>query len=185
VAEDWEAEWMDEDVGWKRSTSEYRFHSTASRAKDPDPDPKDYAVDELYRRSIVSVIRERLSNPHENRLFHYEPFELFWSQPHCEDKRLYGELYTPSAFIDANREVQEMSGEPGCNLLRVVVALMFWSDVTHLTSFGNAKLWLAYLFFGNEYKHRRCKPTCHLCNHVAYFQMVNDLFLLPYFTLIP
>jgi hypothetical protein len=32
----------------------------------------------------------------------------------------------------------------------VIVALMFWSDVTHLTSFGDAKIWPFYMFFGNE-----------------------------------
>ena len=169
VAEDGKAEWMDEDARWKRSTIRISvpFHS---RAKNPGP--KDYVVGELYHRSIVSIIREKLSNPHEDQLFHYEPFELFWRQPHRDDIRLHGELYTSSAFLEAHREVQEMPGEPGCNLPRVVVALMFWSDATHLTSFGNAKLWPAYLFFGNESKYRRCKPTCHLCNHVAYFQTV-------------
>jgi hypothetical protein len=174
VAEDGEAEWMDDDVGWKQSTVRISvpFHS---RAKDPGP--KDYVVGELYHRSIISVIREKLSNPHEDRLFHYEPFELYWRRPHHDNQHIHGELYTSAAFIDAHREVQEMPGEPGCDLPRVVVALMFWSDATHLTSFGNAKLWPAYLFFGNESKYRRCKPTCHLCNHVAYFQTVNNLFL--------
>ena len=178
VAEDGKAEWMDDDAGWKRSTIRISvpFHR---RAKNPGP--KDFVVGELYHRSIVSVIREKLSNPHADRLFHYEPFELFWRQSHRDDVRLHGELYTSSAFLEAHREVQEMPGEPGCDLPRVVVALMFWSDATHLTSFGNAKLWPAYLFFGNESKYRRCKPTCHLCNHVAYFQTVIEL-LSPYFT---
>jgi hypothetical protein len=49
---------------------------------------------------------------------------------------------------------------------------MFWSDATHLTAFGNAKLWPCYMFFGNESKYRRCKPSCNLCSHVAYFQTV-------------
>src|ERR1700692_4795001 len=49
---------------------------------------------------------------------------------------------------------------------------MFWSDATQLTSFGNAKLWPTYMYFGNESKYRRCKPSCHLSNHVAYFETV-------------
>jgi hypothetical protein len=86
---------------------------------------------------------------------------------------VHGELYMSPAYLEAQREIQEYPGEPGCDLPRVVVALMFWSDATHLTSFGNAKLWPLYLFFGNESKYRRCKPSCHLCEHVAYFQTVS------------
>ncbi|KAG1832562.1 hypothetical protein F4604DRAFT_1945993 [Suillus subluteus] len=78
--------------------------------------------------------------------------------------------------MDAHRELQESPGEAGCDLPRVVVALMFWSDSTHLTTFGNAKLWPLYMYFGNESKYRRCKPTCNLSNHVAYFQKLLDSF---------
>lgn len=49
---------------------------------------------------------------------------------------------------------------------------MFWSDTTQLTSFGNAKLWPTYMYFGNESKYRHCKPSLNLSNHVAYFEMV-------------
>jgi hypothetical protein len=92
---------------------------------------------------------------------------------------VHGELYTSSAFFDAHRELQESPGEPGCNLPKVIIAMMFSSDATQLTSFGNAKLWPNYLYFGNESKYRRCKPTNHLCNHVAYFQAVSR-FILPH-----
>jgi Plavaka transposase len=166
-----EAEWMDEDAGWVRTpiTISVPFHH---RTKNPGP--QDYHVGDLYHRSFVSVIREKLAKPQDDCQFHYEPFELYW-QPRnsCAEERVHGELYTSSAFLDAHRELQESSGEPGCNLPRVVVAMMFYSDGTHLTSFGNAKLWPCYLFFGNESKYRRCKPSCHLCNHVAYFQAVG------------
>jgi hypothetical protein len=64
-----------------------------------------------------------------------------------------------------------------CDLPRVVAGLMFWSDVTHLTSFGDAKIWPLYMFFGNESKYFRCKPSSNLCHHVAYFQSVSVLFL--------
>jgi hypothetical protein len=50
---------------------------------------------------------------------------------------------------------------------------MFASDETHLTSFGHAKVWPVYLFFGNESKYRRGKPSLHLCNHVAYLKKVG------------
>ncbi|KJA21682.1 hypothetical protein HYPSUDRAFT_111821, partial [Hypholoma sublateritium FD-334 SS-4] len=53
---------------------------------------------------------------------------------------------------------------------------MFGSDATHLTSFGSASLWPCYMYFGNESKYRRCKPTYNLCNHIAYFQKLPPKF---------
>ena len=170
-ADEEEAEWMDKDVGWTRTpiTISVPFHS---RTKVPGP--QDYHVGDLYHRSLVSVIREKLSKPHDVRQFYYEPFELYWHPNNsCAEERVHGELYSSPAFLDAHRKLQESPGEPGCDLPRVVLAMMFYSDGTHLTSFGNAKLWPSYLFFGNESKYRRCKPSCHLCNHVAYFQAVG------------
>jgi len=165
------SEWIDADAGWNKTPINISvpFHN---RTKNPGP--KDYHVGDLYHRSLVSIIREKLSNMHDDKYFHYDPFELYWKKTDSgDDIRVHGELYTSPAFLDAHREVQELPGELGCDLPRVVVAMMFASDATHLTSFGTAKLWPAYLFMGNESKYRRCKPSCHLCNHVAYFQSVS------------
>jgi hypothetical protein len=82
-------------------------------------------------------------------------------------------MYTSPAFAEAHRELQNSSPEPDCDLPWVVMALMFWSDGTQLTSFGSAQLWPCYLSFGNESKYCWCKPTHHLFNHVAYFQAVS------------
>ncbi|KIM50231.1 hypothetical protein SCLCIDRAFT_146036, partial [Scleroderma citrinum Foug A] len=57
-------------------------------------------------------------------------------------------------------------------LPQCIVALMFWSDVTLLTSFGDTKLWPIYMYFSNKSKHKRCQPSKHLCMHIAYLQMV-------------
>src|ERR1700677_1164040 len=105
------------------------------------------------------------------RHFHYEPFELIWNPiSTTSDVRVHGELYTSPAFLKVHRALQDSPREPGCDLEWCVVALMFFSDVTHPTSFGTAKLWPGYLYFGNESKYNRCKPSYHLANHVVYFQ---------------
>lgn len=169
--DDGDVEWVDEDAGWMKTPIKISvpFHQFMKK-----PGVQDYVVGDLYHRSLLSVIREKITNSNDNRHFHYDPYELFWKRTESSpDVRVYGELYMSPAFLDVQRELLESPGEPGCNLPRVVVALMFWSDATHLTSFGNAKLWPCYLFFGNESKYKRCKPTCHLCNHVAYFQTVS------------
>jgi hypothetical protein len=167
--------WMDEDAGWKKSkiTISVPFHK-----RNKNPGPKDYIVGELYHRSLVSVIREKLANPIDSSHFHYDPFKVYWNRDQSRpDVRVYGELYTSPAFLEAHNALQNSPGEPGCHLPRVVVSLMFWSDMTHLTSFGSAKLWPCYLSFGNESKYRRCKPNLNLMNHVAYFETVSASYL--------
>lgn len=167
-------EWLDEVAGWKRTPIKISvpFHQ---RAKSRGP--KEYIAGELFHRSLVSILREKLSNPEHAEGFHYEPFELFW-QPGDQSTKtpVHGELYTSRVFARAHQELLNSEMEPDCNLPRAIAAMMFWSDATHLTSFGNAKLWPCYLFFGNETKYRRCKPSCHLCSHVAYFQVVRVTF---------
>jgi hypothetical protein len=90
---------------------------------------------------------------------------------------VYGELFTSDAFLEAHRDLQSSPREPGCDLQRFVVGLMFASDATQLTAFSTAKLWPVYLMIGNESKDRRSKPSCHAFEHVAYLESVSDIFI--------
>jgi len=168
---DAEKEWLDVDAGWRKTRVEITvpFHSRMNT-----PGSQQYVGADLYHRSLVDVITERISDPHTSAQFHMEPYELLWkrSDQHREVK-MHGELYTSDAFREAHQALQDSPPEPNCDLPRVVVALMFWSDATHLTQFGNSQLWPSYLFIGNESKYQRCKPSCNLCSHVAYFQKVS------------
>jgi hypothetical protein len=162
--------WEDEDAGWLKTEViiDVPFSRTTAQ-----PDTRPYVAADLYHQSLVSVIQEKLANAHDDEHFHYEPYQLQWSPAHLpHEVNIQGELYTSPAFMDVHRALQESPGELNCDLLRVVAALMFWSDATQLTTFGNAKLWPVYMYFGNESKYCRCKPSCYLSNHVAYFQKV-------------
>lgn len=169
-------EWLDEVAGWKRTPIKI---SVPFNRRAKSRGPQEYLAGELFHRSLTSILREKLSNPEHAEGFHYEPFELFWQPGDSSTQtRLHGELYTSRSFARAHQELLATEMEPGCSLPRAIAAMMFWSDATHLTSFGNAKLWPCYLFFGNETKYRRCKPSCHLCSHVAYFQAVCEPFIM-------
>jgi hypothetical protein len=160
-------EWLGD--GWDTSTIEITvpFHQ---RMKDPGP--QSYTVGELHHRSIVSVVKQRLESSSHG--IHFEPHELFWKlNEDSEGFRVYGETYTSDAFLDMHRELLDSPPEPGCNAPRFIIPLMFWSDATLLTSFGQAKLWPLYMYFASDSKYRRCKPSANLCNHIAYFQKVN------------
>ena len=165
-------EWLDElDAGWKETpiAISVPFHRNTD-----NPGVKQYTL-ALRHRSIVGILKEKLLDPDDFRHFHLQPFELQWQRdaPGSSSVRVYGELYTSPTFLEAYKEIQALSAEPGCSLQRVVVGLMFSSDGTQLTSFGNASLWPCYLYFGNESKYRRSKPSNKLCNHVAYFRKVR------------
>ncbi|EGO28346.1 hypothetical protein SERLADRAFT_413311 [Serpula lacrymans var. lacrymans S7.9] len=166
--------WLEEDAGWQKTpvTITVPFHTRSQ-----NPGPCERRVVDLYHRSLVSLIREKLANPQDDRHFHHEPYQLLWCPPHQSgESHVYGELYTSDAFLEAHKDPQNSPPEPSCSLPRVVAALMLWLDATHLTSFGNSKLWPLHVYFGNESKYRHSKPSCNLCNHAAYFERLPDEF---------
>ncbi|KAF6744225.1 hypothetical protein DFP72DRAFT_1078931 [Ephemerocybe angulata] len=163
------------DDGWKKAKISINvpFHHAMSR-----PGNISHQVGELHYRSIMSVIREKISNADDATQFHYAPYKATWkpnkSSPEVE---LYGEMYTSRAFREAHEEVQRLPNTKiNSGLERVVVGLMFSSNATTLTHFCEASLWPCYLMFANESKYRRCEPNARLCYHVAYFQTVPNSF---------
>lgn len=169
-------EWEDEDAGWLRTpvTISVPIPRQSLKKTARHTGPQAYTLGHFYHRSIVAVIREKITNPSDGQLFHFEPFEFLW-RPSASKKptRVHSEIYCSSEFLRVHNDLQNSPMEPGCYLPRVVAALMFWSDSTHLTSFGSAKLWPLYMGFGNESKYRRCRPSLSLLNHMAYFEKVK------------
>ncbi|KAF7292177.1 hypothetical protein MIND_01245000 [Mycena indigotica] len=54
----------------------------------------------------------------------------------------------------------------------IIMAIMEWSDATHLAQFGTASLWPGYTFFSNHPKDFHGKPTSKAGFHQAYFASV-------------
>ncbi|KAJ3549639.1 hypothetical protein NMY22_g803 [Coprinellus aureogranulatus] len=161
------------DEGWitELVSIDIPFHN---RMKEPGVKP--YEVGGFRYRSIVSVIKERLSKQEDSCAFHYYPYEATWRRTSdSPEVRLYGELYASQAFREAHEALQKQPRSlRDAGLERVVVALMIWSDSTQLTSFGGASLWPCYLFFGNESKYRRGEPSRSLGRQIAYFIKLPD-----------
>ncbi|KAG1835090.1 hypothetical protein EV424DRAFT_1309386, partial [Suillus variegatus] len=171
-------EWEDEDAGWKKTPVSIQVpfsHMTET------PGPRMYQAANLYHHSLMAILREKLANEQDNKLSHYELYQLCWNPSHLNaEVAIHGDLYTSPAFHEAHTDLQNSPGEPNCDLPQVVASLMFWSDATQLTSFGNAKLWPTYMYFSNESKYHHCKPLCNLSNHVTYFETVRFLSILLY-----
>lgn len=168
---DYEGHWITDD-GWKSTPIKIGvpFHN---RMKNRGTES--YTAGKLQHRSILSVIKEKIASTKDSSQFHYQPYRASWKpSDKSPEVDLYGEFYYSQEFRNAHEEVQKMaiSGQDA-DLERVVVALMFWSDSSHLTQFGTAYIWPCYLFFGNESKYRRCKPSEGLGNHGVYFEKVS------------
>lgn len=168
---DREGNWI-QDEGWRCMdvVIEVPFHS---RMQTPGTDQ--YTAGQFRYRPILSVIKERLTDASKHSLFQYSPYKMSWRRnADSPEVELYGEIYTSRIFRQVHDDLQRQPfTDQNKGLERVVVALMFSSDATHLTSFGNASLWPCYLFFGNESKYDRCKPSARLGEQVAYFLKVS------------
>ena len=170
------------DTSNKATPLEDDFQVTSITIKVPpgQPDgrsaPCIFSVPGLHHRNLLNVIKAAFQDP-LSRKFHLTPFSLMHrSQITNKEQRLYGELYNSDEFINEHKRVQNRlpppPDDPGCKLEKVVAALMFWSDSTHLTNFGTAALWLIYLFFGNLSKYIRSQPSSGACHHLAYIPSV-------------
>jgi hypothetical protein len=138
--------------------------------------PVKFQVPGLHYRPLLSVIKAAFSAPLATR-FHLFPFELYHK---IADKttRVFEDIYNSDVFLQEHKKIQDLPlppGEEDGGLERVIAALMFWSDSTHLANFGNAKLWPIYLLFGNLSKYIRAQPTSGACNHIAYIPSVCSL----------
>ncbi|KAG5649594.1 hypothetical protein H0H81_002919, partial [Sphagnurus paluster] len=127
-----------------------------------------FAVPGLHLHKLTEVLKSAVHDGSAS-CFHYMPFKHFW-KPNTdqEPERVYDELFSADAFINEHIKLQQQPPEQGCSLERVIAGLMFWSDSTHLASFGNASLWPLYLNFRNQSKWLRGKPSTGACHHVAY-----------------
>ncbi|KAF9455660.1 hypothetical protein BDZ94DRAFT_1179515 [Collybia nuda] len=136
--------------------------------------PKVFSVSGLHHRSIVGVIKatwESISSKH----FHLSPFKRIHINPSTGmEIRIYDEVYTSDAWIEAHDKLQQQPNIPGCKLEKVIAGLMFWSDSTHLTNFGTASVWPLYMYFANLSKYIRAKSNSGACHHVAYIPYLSD-----------
>ncbi|TFK17089.1 hypothetical protein FA15DRAFT_605762 [Coprinopsis marcescibilis] len=137
-------------------------------------------VGTLHHRSIIEILRDKVRSETDGPHFHYQPYYMDWGSDETDgsstSSRVYSELYTSDAFMEAHEELQRSPQVPGCTSERVIAGLMFWSDMIKLTEFGPTKLWPCYMFFGNESKYRHVKTNLHLGEHVAYFDSLSDDF---------
>ncbi|KAF8143601.1 hypothetical protein K438DRAFT_1993739 [Mycena galopus ATCC 62051] len=159
------------------------FESTAVDIEVPsgtkDQPAKTFSVPGLHFRKLTTVIKAAFQSPLSAH-FHFSPFKLFkaGATPDDEPTRVLSEVYNSDAFIDEHDKIQRTGAlppdDPNCKLEKVVAALMWWSDSTHLANFGTAKLWPIYMLFGNLSKYISAKPNSGAAHHLAYIPSLPD-----------
>jgi hypothetical protein len=140
--------------------------------------PGTFSVPGLVYRKLTDVIQASLSSPLATH-FHFSPFKLFHRSASGVEERVFSEVYNSDVFIEEHDNVQHAPlppDQPDCKLEKVLVALMVWSDSTHLANFGTAKLWPIYFLFGNISKYINGQSNSGACQHVAYIPSLPDSF---------
>lgn len=141
--------------------------------KTKEDDARPYTIPGFHFRPLVEVIRAAFSDIQAGA-FHLLPFKRVWKDPLDDhQERIYEELYTSDAWLEAQDGIQRLPREPGCSLERVIAGLMFFSDATHLANFGTAKAWPLYMYFGNLTKYVRSSPSSGACHLVGFLPTVS------------
>ncbi|KAJ7244602.1 hypothetical protein B0H12DRAFT_1236060 [Mycena haematopus] len=128
------------DFDFKRETAKLdKYLATSSNSQIRDswkstsvnisvPDEKKYAseadapvfaVPDLFYRPIVEVIKAAIRDVGD-RCFHYTPFKQFWQpSPDSAPRRIYDEIYSSEAMVEAHTALQNQLRQPGCTLERL------------------------------------------------------------------
>ncbi|SJL10770.1 uncharacterized protein ARMOST_14164 [Armillaria ostoyae] len=99
-----------------------------------------FIVSDIHHRSLLHILRSAIEDG-DAEDFHWHAFDEYWQPPTpgSHQARVYSELYTSKCFRDAERDLLSSPPEEGCDLPRVIIAFMIWSDATHVAQFGHSK----------------------------------------------
>jgi hypothetical protein len=127
----------------------------------------------VHHRNLVEAITTAFQDETAKK-FHYTPYHLYWKPtPESEPECVITELFNSDAFIGEYEElIKHPPPSSGPHIETSIAAMMVWSDSTHLAEFGTASLWPIYLFFGNQSKYSRARPSDFAAHHVAYIPSV-------------
>ena len=97
-------EWVDDGISWKSSsvTLNVPFSKyTENSGNHP------FTVEGFHYRPLVPIIREKLESSAGREYFHTLGHELHWNPGSGKERvRVYGEMYTSAAFLQAYEDLQ-------------------------------------------------------------------------------
>ena len=161
----------------RRMAANARARSQRYDEVDPNADPfvvYKLPIHDVRTRSLTQTMLEAIQDGRNSAELHWFGRKETWQPPYhnAPRERVWGELYTSDAFLNAERDLITAHQDPlyPC----VLAAFMIWSDSTHLAQFGQAKAWPIYAYFGNQSKYTRCKPSSRSCQVIGYVPAVSN-----------
>ncbi|KAJ7199371.1 hypothetical protein GGX14DRAFT_173024 [Mycena pura] len=182
--------------GWQTATVKLKLPCPKNQTLEGDA--PEVEIPGLFYRSLLDPIKETLQGP-AFQYCHTTPFSLR-RDPSYDPTRpdasvddadapldenglpslptgheeLYGEVYTTVEMLQAHQKARELAIDAESQSEAMVFPLMYQSDATHLTTFGDASAWPLYGWSGNHSKALRGKPTANMGWHQAYFPSIPD-----------
>lgn len=156
--------------GWIETSVEVSLPPAEHGSRVSESAAPKYSVSGLFYRKPLEVIKAALAES-TAKTFHIIPFQQYWRPfPSAPSERLYSEIYNSDIHIEEYKQLRaEMAGS---DVDPVIIPILVWSDSTHLSTFGNASLWPAYMYIGSQSKYDRGKPSAFAAHHLAYFPKV-------------
>lgn len=136
-------------------------------------------VANVYYRRPLEVIKAAFTDA-VVLTYHLAPHQLYWKP--SEDfipEEVHSQIYHSRAVHREHKKILREKPNPLVGVLETVIVMgLLWSDSTHVAHFGDASLWPIYLYFGNQSKYTRGKPSSFAAHHLAYLPSVCLFFYL-------
>ena len=160
------------DDGWKKASVTLHLPKTKAKHASEAASPQ-VPISGVYYCPLLEVIKAACQSSQANQ-YHWVLFKLV-HQSQEEHLRAYMDIYNLDAMLEEDAKIRALGRHPkdDLNTEVAVLAMLLWSDSTHLASFGTASLWLVYLYFGNLSKYARGRPSSHAAHHLAYIPSVS------------
>ncbi|KAE9387588.1 hypothetical protein BT96DRAFT_960362 [Gymnopus androsaceus JB14] len=171
------------DDGWIETSIKIPVPCTG--VKQSEADAPAYELKGVFYRKPLEIIKSVFQSEQAKK-FHYTPFKLYQQQsfPDSPDICLHSELYNADAFIEEHAKIQRQQEkrrlddpeDPSLHILCAIAGMMLWSDATKIGTWGDQSMWPIYLYFGNQSKYDRAKPSAFASHHMAYIPKLPDNF---------
>jgi hypothetical protein len=160
--------------GWKLSSISIPLPSENAKIRFTEEEAPKYDVKNVLHRDISLRLSARLSRAKSSsastpNLSSTCGSELLERNPCASSTK----SFDADDILEYQKKLIKYPPVLGCTLETMIVSLMFWSDATHLASFGTHSAWPIYMYSGNQSNYEREKPSSGSANHIAYIPKVT------------
>ena len=157
--------------GWKKGSVTLNVPNTKHQYTSESECPE-FHVSGIHYCPLIEVIKAACRGPQTSK-YHWIPFKLFHQSP-TGPLRVYTDIYNSDAMLREDAKIKslqrDLKDDP--DVETAILAILLWSDSTHLATFGTASLWPVYMYLGNLSKYDRGRPNARAAYHMAYIPSV-------------